>query len=490
MMNHPSLRGIPRSGDLGEKALLTEVQYQRPSGFWRRLWHGWLWLTGPRPERFGMDLTGQENLRRSQMVSVLLVLVVAAICVLIPDVFIQPHLIVSLLVDIGLGLLAAVLNRAGKITLAGLICILLVDLGVTAAILNSPTGLNSLAPSIFSLYLIAVLDAGVVLSRPWIVAIGVVQMGLILALFTLVPPDASLILLIKSDYNGQGYPILVPAILLIMCTTAIVWLYSAGVERALMRASRAEELAEARARIHEQARQITEQNQRLEQGIVMLQEVHARLANGDYMARVNLQGNELLPLGVSLNLLAERLSRSGRVQQDYQRLEEAIQQLVRSCAALTQGAFPVALPPTGTSVDQLTAFLAWVQQLVSHLAQGSAMADDLQTVLQYQEGCLAQAESSLFNLRSLVNSGISAAAEHRPFSRSGPMGDGATQEQQDSTLRAMLEQGHALCEQLTQECTQAHQLGRRCVQGTRLLTLQLKEALRSKPAGGRASGSL
>ncbi len=278
MMNHPSLRSIPRSGDLDEELILKTTQEQRPLGFWRRLWHGWLWLTGPRLERFGMDPTGQEDLRRSQMVSVLLVLVVAAICVLVPDVFIQPRLIVSLFVDAGLGLLAAFLNRAGKTTLAGLICILLVDLGVTAAILNNSTGLSSLAPSIFSLYLIAVLDAGVVLSRPWIVAIGFVQMGLILALFTLIHPDASLLLLIKSDYNGQGYPVLVPPILLIMCTTAIVWLYSAGVQRALVRASRAEELAEARARIHEQARQIAEQNQRLEHGISLLQEVHARLA--------------------------------------------------------------------------------------------------------------------------------------------------------------------------------------------------------------------
>jgi hypothetical protein len=227
----------------------------------------------------------------------------------------------------------------------------------------------------------------------------------------------------------------------------------------------------------------------------VLQEVHARLANGDYAARVNLQGNELLPLGVSLNLLAERLGRSGRVQQDYQRLEEAIQHLMKACAALIQGNFPVALAPTGTSVDQAASFLAWVQQLVNHAAQGSAMAEDVQTVLQHQEGFLGQAESSLFSLRSLVNSGLGNTAELRQPYRSGPLVDKSMQSQQEPALQrlqAVLEQEQALCERLTQECAQAHQLGRRCVQGTRLLSLQLKEGLVSRPAAGsgKISGHL
>ncbi|HEY7350528.1 MAG TPA: hypothetical protein VH599_19625 [Ktedonobacterales bacterium] len=492
MMNRPSLRSIPPEY-LDEDALFEATQEARPSGFGRRIWHGWLWLTSPRPEQFSADLAGQELFRRSQMVSVLLVLVLAAILILLPDVFIQPRLVVSLGVNIGLGLLATFLNRAGKITLAGLICIGLVDLGVTAAILNNPTGLSSLSPSIFSLYLIAVLDAGVVLSRPWIAVTGIVQIALIVGFFLVLPHDASLNLLVQSNYNGQDYPVLVPPILLIMCTTTIVWLYSAGVQRALLRASRAEELAEARMRLHNQARQIAEQNQRLEHGIGTLQEVHARLANGEYSARVNLQGNELLPLGLSLNLLAERLSRGGRAQQDYHRLEEAIQHLVKACVALTRGAFPVTLPSTGTLVDQTAPFLLWVQQLVSHMTQGSTLAEDLQNVLQHQVGYLAQVESSLFGLRSLINSGMNDAAEWHPAYRSGPMSARPTQDLSEPVplrLRRLLEQEHDLCERLTQGCAQAHQLGKRCVQGTRILSLQLKEGLGMRSAGGKASGPL
>ncbi|HEU5370078.1 MAG TPA: hypothetical protein VFU69_16525 [Ktedonobacterales bacterium] len=492
MMNHPSLHSIPRP-DAPDEEMFPPSQPKRPSGFWRRLWKGWLWLTSPHPGHFSPDLAGQEYKRRSQMMSVLLLLLLGVIVLVVFDTLTQPRLVVSLGVDVGFGLLAALLNRAGQVTLAGLTFIALVDLGVSAAVLNNPTGLSSLAPSTFCLYLIAVLNAGVVLSRLWIVVIGFIQIGLMLTLFNMLPFDTSLKLLINTNYNGQSYPVLVPPILLIMCTTTIVWLYAASVQRALLRASRAEELAEARARLQEQSRQIGEQKQRLEQGINMLQEVHARLANGEYTARVNLQGNELLPLGVSLNLLAERLGRGGRVQQDYQRLEEAIQQLMKACAALTRGNFPVTLPPTGTAVDQAASFLTWVQNVVTHTAQGSTMAEDLQAVLQHQEGYLAQAESSLFNLRSLVNSGMGDAFELHAPTRSGPLGDRLSQSQPEPALlrlRSLLEQQQALCEQLTQECAQAHQLGRRCIQGTRLLSSQLKEGLRMRSAGGMVSGPL
>lgn len=504
MMNRPSLSSDPRSGALNQETPRQTSQEERPSGFWGRLWKLWLRLTSPHPGRFGGDLAGQERLRRSQLLSGLFLLVLAAIALILPGALVQPRLWISILLVAGFALLAAILNRTGQITLAGLTFVALIDASVTIPMLQSPTGLTNQTPAAFTLYLIAVLNAGVVLSRPWIVWTGILQIALIVADFILIRHDASLNQLIQAS-SGQSYSVLITPFLLIVCTTTIVWLYATSVQRTLRRAGQAEELAEARMRLHDQARQIAEQNQRLEQGIGTLQEVHARLSNGDYTARVNLQDNELLPLGVSLNILAERLGRAGRAQQDYQRLEEAIQQLVKACAALVRGNFPVVLSPTGTAVDQTAAFLTWVQQLVSHMAQGSTMAEDLQAALQHQEGYLSQAESTLFNLRSLVSSGASDAAE-RPssyrtgslgstgplgssgqLSSSSPLNDRAAQDQQESALlrlRTVLEQERALCERLTQECAQARQLGRKCVQGTRLLSLQLKEGLGSKPAGG------
>jgi hypothetical protein len=92
MLNRPSLRSIPTASELDEEMFYPPAHPKCPAGFGRRLWKGWLWLTSPRPGYFSPDLVGQEYQRRSQMVSVLLLLVVAAILILIPDVFIQPRL--------------------------------------------------------------------------------------------------------------------------------------------------------------------------------------------------------------------------------------------------------------------------------------------------------------------------------------------------------------------------------------------------------------
>ncbi|HEY7125840.1 MAG TPA: hypothetical protein VH540_17935 [Ktedonobacterales bacterium] len=491
MMNRPYQHPIPQADYVEQDARLSKQQ-ERPSGPLRRLWKFWLRLTTARPEHYGNDLAGQEDQRRSRMLSVLLLLVLATLVLLVPDVLIQPNLWFTFSVNVALGLLAAFLNRSGHVTLAGLALVALVDVGVTSNILYNPSGLNGLAPSIFAIYLIAVLNAATVLSRPWIAVTGVVQMGLIVALFTLVRHDASLDLIIQTNYNGQGYPILVPAILLVMTTTAVAWLYSASVERSLRRASRAEELADAQARIAEQAHQIAEQHQRLEQGINTLQEVHARLSNGDYAARVNLHGNELLPLAVSLNLLAERLGRVGRVQHDQQRLEQAIKQLLKTCAAIERRDTSAAWTTTGTSIDQLAPFLLWVQQVVQHLMQGGTLADELRAALDYVAGNMSHMESTIIGLSSLTSSEISEASELRSPYRSSaqsssgalresnPISGGLSQEPRVARLRNLLEQQRALCEQIQKECAQAHQMSKRCAIASRTLQRQLNEGLTVK----------
>lgn len=495
MQHHSSQYHLPQAYSFEPAPAPETAPAKRSSGPARRLWKFWLWLTTPRPDRFANDLAGQENQRRTRMLSVLLLVILAAIILLIPDLLILPNFWVTFSLVSGLGLLAAVLNRSGHITLAGLAFITLVDSGVTATILRNPGGLSGLAPSIFALYMIAVLDAATVLSRPWIVVTGAVQIILIVTIFLLIPPDGSLKLLINSDYNGKSYPVLVPALLLIITTTAIGWLYSASVERSLRRASRAEELAAAQARIAEQARQIAEQHQRLEQGINTLQEVHARLANGDYAARVNLQGNELLPLAVSLNLLAERLGRVGRVQHDQQRLEQAAHQLLKACAAIERRETWARWTPTSTSLDQLVPFLLWVQQAVNHLAQGGTLAEELRAALEYVAGNLSHVESTLIGLHSLTSSSLGEAGELKFSLRSDPassngalrtsgaFSSGLGQEGQGAKLMRLhhlLEQQRTLCEQLQKECAQAQQMSKRCAGAARTLQRQLNEGLAVK----------
>ncbi len=73
-----------------------------------------------------------------------------------------------------------------------------------------------------------------------------------------------------------------------------------------------ESLAMANHYIEEQATKVTQHNTELEDGIVHLKGVQARLANGNWRARATLTRGELLPLAASLNLMADRLTRLGQ----------------------------------------------------------------------------------------------------------------------------------------------------------------------------------
>ena len=86
-------------------------------------------------------------------------------------------------------------------------------------------------------------------------------------------------------------------------------------------------LEQANRQIEKQSSMIVERNESLELGITHLKDVQARLANGNLRARARLDGGELMPLAVSLNLMAERLSRLEQSDIYAQRLSRALSDL-------------------------------------------------------------------------------------------------------------------------------------------------------------------
>ncbi len=455
-------------------------QRARRTGLLRWLWKAWLWLTGPRPERFGNDLADQERLRRSRLISALLLLVAVVIALVIPSTFTVAGLWQPLLIQAVLGMVAALLNRSGYVRLSGLTVIILADVSIGQNILRQPYGLTNTTLADLYLLVIPVLIAGMVLPHVFIPISGAIQVILSIAIFQSLPHDVLLTQEIEKVDGGQGYTSLLGPILLHVCGSTIVWLYAWSVDRAILRASRAEELADARARLNEQARQIAEQKQRLEQGIHALQEVQARVANGEYSARVSLYDNELLPLGVSFNLMAERLGRVERIEREYQRLENALQQLLDTCDALARGAAPGPTRATGTAVDRVFPFLVRLHQLSAQLNEGSALAEDLRAVLQRQVEQLSLAEARLIGSLSLAKDlAIELAQALRQASgeiSGGLLGaEGKNQADTSAThINTLLDEQIKLLEQVKLYDGAARDLGTRCMQGARILSQRLK----------------
>lgn len=195
-----------------------------------------------------------------------------------------------------------------------------------------------------------------------------------------------------------------------------------------------------------------------------------------------MQGNELLPLAVSFNLMAERLGRIERLEQDYRRLESAVQQMMETCDQMARGIAPAAVRATGTVVDRVFPFLVRLQRVSAQLLQGSALAEDLRSLLQRQIEHLTLAQAPLLNSLALAKDLSSELGQTFPPLRdersSGSLGTRSARDAQAAItrMRRLFDQLVTFLEQVRQDDEYARELGTRCMQGARLLSQRLKEA--------------
>ncbi len=109
-------------------------------------------------------------------------------------------------------------------------------------------------------------------------------------------------------------------------------------------------------RVEDQARIIAERNVALERGVAELKDVQARLANGNLRARARLTGGELLPLAISLNLLADRLMHVEQADAYLQRLTQALAELGIALDRYRFGG-PLIIPPACNDFPEVNRLL-------------------------------------------------------------------------------------------------------------------------------------
>lgn len=318
----------------------------------QRLWNWWSIVTGPRKDAFKKDIFAQERLRRARLVSALLMLIVIVVVLLIPSTYPSSSSIWTPIIILSVGgLIIALCNRGGYTTLSSIFYVLLVDVALTGFFYFKPTpALNSTNMTGFDLFVLAVLVGGVILPKALIPLTGIVQIFLISIIFFFRPHDATIIELIRLA--GNVYVALMPTLVLQVVGTSLAWLHAWSVERALIRASQAEELAAARAELSQQASLIALQKQRLEEGITSILEIHRQVAAGNLAARAPVhEDHELWQIGHALNLLLLRIQQQT---QDYRLLQatyQEVEQLVHVLDTTPKEARPF-LPPFRTPLAQ------------------------------------------------------------------------------------------------------------------------------------------
>lgn len=440
-----------QSPDLPEVPYTNADEAPGQHTFVRRVAQIWFHLSGPPANRFGNSLEDQERLRRSRLLSALVPFSLVSALITAPTAIPVPTYWIPIFSLLILSTAAILFNRAAYVNLAGIFFILAIDMTLVVLMITLPSGIrNSNIPD-FDLFVIATLIGGIVLPRRILPFLAGVHIAIILALFIWLPHDSLLTQEVLINQKGFAYAELSDAFLLQIIGASVAWAAAWSVDKALLRASRAEELARAERRISDQTQLLALQKERLEYGITVVKEAHARFANGDYKARANLQDNELASLAFSFNLLAERLNRIAQIAQEHERMEMALQQFFSAQDTIIHGGTPRPLLPTGTIVDRLHPWLKQYAQLRHAYLQSGFLLEKMRLSLTRQRTLLTQLTLSLDQIHGLLR-----------------LASADTKEAWSSMLLFL--------EKAQQFCGQVEEQERNCLQETRLLEQQLRGA--------------
>lgn len=282
----------------------------------------WYRLTAPAEPLENASLTEREVARRGQLTSATLLVVILLVLAAYPIAFFGPNHILAfiLLIPLSIDMVALFLNRAGKITAAGYVVVLGIEVGIGLAIIGPATSTG------FTAYLLPQFDllvqaefVAVSLLRPrsvlWLAGLHIL---LIVVGITFLPhtPEFSSLLAVS------GYQVFLVPITLQIIVAVVTYLWVTGAQQALQRADRAEEIAALEQREIERQQHEIEEKQQLDVGIQQILQTHVQVANGNFSARAPLgQDNLLWQIAYSLNNLLARLQGYNQMQVQLQRMQ-------------------------------------------------------------------------------------------------------------------------------------------------------------------------
>lgn len=337
--------------------------------------------SGPRDDPHGAQLPTtawevireHERQRRQRLVRILAIGVMIPVVLLIPSSlfpkFIPGSLIALTIVFVGTAA-AFLLNRFHFVTTAGYALIAGIGMALAWQVVSKVLlqhGVDALDLRYYDLMVLPILLSSVLVGRrgPFIVA-GCASAYTIISLLVLkrTPELQQYWNAQYKDSLGSRYDVVALAVLFQWVAAVVGWLGADSVRRALQQAARADEVVEANTQILAQAREMAAQRQRLQDGIVQIQQVHAAIARGHLDARVRIEQGEILPIAMSLNLLLDRLTRLAREQSQRATIEEAAHELAVAMRLARTGQVYSSPNYTGSVFDEVLIEFAAMRNLL------------------------------------------------------------------------------------------------------------------------------
>jgi hypothetical protein len=302
-----------------EAPLRPAPKRSRPLRWWQLPLHGWYYLTAPPEAPENARLGEREAARRGHLASVVLFFVILLVLPAIPTAIGNPVLTVILALVITIDIVALVLNRSGRTTLAGVLVVVGIEIGLGSSILTVPGGLGASNLPMLDLMVQAECVAVSLLLPSSVFLVAFVNALFFVCVLNLTPVTPDLAQLLKTD----GSRIVSSPIILQVIVAIVTYLWVTSANKAIQRADRAEEIATLEQREIERQQQEIEQKQQLDIGIQQILQTHVEVANGNFTARAPLgRENVLWQIAYSLNNLLARLQSYSQMIGEYQHLQE------------------------------------------------------------------------------------------------------------------------------------------------------------------------
>src|SRR5579884_2310834 len=301
-----------------------------------RLFGWWYRIAAPPEVSDEAPLSERMLVRSGKLTSVIFLIdLVEVLLNLIVSAVNTPFAVPPLAVLLVAVLIGMILNRKGKTTIAGIIVITVLELGLIMNILAAPGGLSSFNLIFFDVFIEVELIAASLLASWVVLPLALFNCLLTAGFITFMHKTPDLVQLLKAS----PYTVYSSSIGLQIMVSVVIFLWVSSTFREMSRANNAEEISKLTMEIASQQQMVQEEKRRLEESIEQIVSVHMQVANGNFNARVPLdQQNVLWSVAGSLNNLLARLQRWRQDAVQLQRNEQALQQLLYNIqAARRQG---------------------------------------------------------------------------------------------------------------------------------------------------------
>ncbi len=348
-----NLSRLPVNTPQGEPQVPSNLIQQRqknksPQGL-AQILELWYRIASPPEPTDSASFEEREMFRRGRTGSQIAIFLFILLFISYPAAFAGSNslLIVILTIDLFIMALAMGLNRWKRVNIAGIMVVLCFTASPTLNILTTPGGVNTIALPIFGLLVLPLMCAVSFLPAWWVFVVAVGNSLFALYVLKFMPSSGELHEVLKVAFPGVFTPILLSQGIV----SIVGFLWVRGATQAILRADRAEELAELERREIERQQQEIEQKRQLDYGVEQILGSLNKVANGELNVKVPLDQNNILwRVGYSINNLLARVQAFRE-----ERLELArTRQVAAACTeALRRGQLPHLDRWTHTCLDGL-----------------------------------------------------------------------------------------------------------------------------------------